>query len=279
MSRDDRACPGPCNRRYRSAWDYYDDVLAAWQSRANAYALLRAAEITPETFPASGEDRGPALVAPRAYRLPERPEPPKVPCTLGDPIWCAACVSTIRASLGRLDDLASLLESWADGHRGHSSGEPVSRRAADAGTPSPTANALDQLYGEFVDVEDEWRQRRRYDPRPRRPRNGHARRLTLSFVQGELADILASRDYVEWGGRVLKWERLLEAMSNSDPVIRNRPGRCPKCRMVNVLRTDSDDITKCRDCGLWLNEDEYQSQVLGVADDAVVRDSREAATS
>jgi phage FluMu protein Com len=123
-------------------------------------------------------------------------------------------------------------------------------------------------------MEDGWRADRGYGHRPRRARDGRARRLSLTFLLGEIGDILASPDHVWFARRVLLWERTLQARTKSEPVVRSRPGRCPRCKMVHVLATRDDGYTECRECHRLLSEGEYQRDVLGHADDGVVRESR-----
>lgn len=78
-----------------------------------------------------------------------------------------------------------------------------------------------------------------------------------------------------------KWQRLLYAQTKSDPVVRSRPGRCPRstCGLVKCLVTRDDGYTECKACGLLMNEDQYQRDVVGTAGDDVVRESREATAS
>ena len=78
----------------------------------------------------------------------------------------------------------------------------------------------------------------------------------------------------------MAWERLLYAMSKSEPVVRKVPGRCPRCQHVNVLFTRDDGYTECRwrdgrgqACGRRLSEQEYEELVEG-ADSAVVSESQ-----
>jgi hypothetical protein len=247
VSRDGRACVGFCNRSYRDAWNAHEAAVDEW-------------------LEAEHDQRG------------DPPAEPDEPCTLGDPVWCGRCAGAVRRALTQVDDLAALLDSWSDGHRGASSGETVSRRAADAGTPSPIAGTLDELYGDLVAMEDAWRTRRRYRPRPRRARNGHARALTVAWLLGQLDDILLTAESAEFGYRVLRWQRVLHKMTKTEPVARRRPGRCPRCGWVNVLQTRDDDITECSNCGRLMLEEEYQRDVLGAAGDDVVSESRAAAS-
>lgn len=250
------ACPGPCNRMYRRAIDDYQAALVIYeQARAEyeeAYEDWRAyADDSPEPVP------------------PEPPAEPTAAHTAGDPVWCSRCAGTIRRALANLDDLASLLECWADGHRGATSGQQVGTTGprAHSGSPSPISDTLDKLYGMLVQVEDQWRDHRNYPRRPQRARDSRARRLTIAFLLGELRDILDNPGSVRFGLGVLAWERRLQAMSTSEPIVQRRTAvRCPRCR-ERALRTRDDGYTQCATCGRLLNEEEYQ-ELVNEQDDA-----------
>lgn len=318
MSRDPRACAGPCNARYRKAWDAHDAAYARWAAEVELLEAARAqtsvpgAQITPE--PRSESDEGHEVdpggaepqngsqsreccrcrdarflivrdaagnpdagewaityatprdcdhaLAPDAP-LPLAPAEPDIePRRKGDPHWCGPCTGHVRGALHEIGDLAAILDSWADGHRGANSGEKVGRGGGSApASPSPIGDVLDELYGDLTAIEDGWRQFRGYSPRPRRARNGHARALSLAFLIEHLADIACWRDATPALVRILDWQRRLQAMSRTDPVVRRRPGRCPRCGLVSTLQTRDDGYTECRECGRLMTEDEYVDEV------------------
>jgi ribosomal protein L37AE/L43A len=276
MSLDKRACHGPCASRAREAWAAYDQALTAWlHDAANAINKATQDAQTTTTIPE------PSDLTPRqihALKLPERPAEPDVPYNLGEPWFCGArCRPRIRRALDEVDRLASLLDSWADGHRGATSGEKVSRSSSAPASPSPISVILDTLYQEVTDMEDEWREARGYSKvRRGTSRGAHGRTLAIAFILDHFTDIFLSEDHVEFCLRVLTWERLLLAQTKSDPVVRSRPGRCPRCRLVNTLQTRDDGITECTSCGRLLSEPEYERDVLHVVDYQVVEDSKKA---
>ncbi|MFC5744802.1 hypothetical protein [Actinomadura rugatobispora] len=270
MERRTDICPGRENAPYVEAWNAYDVDHAAWLEACDK--ALQEAGLPLVVLP-EGSDKRAALMAP--LRLPEPPEAPDLPCTIGNPVWCSRCQANILRALRGLDDLASNLESWQDGHRGAHSGERVSRRTTGPASASPVADTLDQFYGELVDVEDEWRQQRGYEPRPRRARDGRARRLTLAFLISEAGDLLADPERVTFARRLLHWERLLHGLARSEPVVRRLPGRCPRCRFVNTLQTREDGYIRCRNekCGRLLSEEEYE-ELVESPDAGLVAESR-----
>ncbi|KAB2347333.1 hypothetical protein [Actinomadura rudentiformis] len=271
MGRRTDVCAGPENRPYREAWDAWDTAYEAWLQHC-----LDTAENAAEALSAVYEDEEARTTAFDALGLPQPPATPAEACVLGAPVWCSRCRARIRGALGSIGDLAALLESWADGHRGAASGEQILSRRASTPSPSPITDTLDELYGRLAEVEAGWRAHAGHQTRPRRSRNAEARELVLAYLQAHLDEMLKHPGSVTFGYEVWVWERRLRTLAKSDPVVRKRPGRCPRCRLVNVLRTRDDGHTECCDCGRLMNEEEYQRDVVGGADTAVVAESKEA---
>ncbi|MGH3376002.1 MAG: hypothetical protein ACRDP6_14785 [Actinoallomurus sp.] len=258
------ACHGPCNRGYRRAIDdhetakviheaalatyeedtlpAYEDAHAWWKTHADAGVLVV---------------REPTRPAP-----PTKPTEPTIAHNVADPVWCTRCPGAIRAALANLDDLADLLASWSDGHRGATSGEKVGKTGPKAhpGSPSPIGDTLDELYGALVEIEDLWRDANGYLKRPQRARDARARRQVIAFLAEELRDILNNPGSVKFGLGILAWERRLQAMTTSEPVIQRRPAHCPKCGR-RALWSRADGMTECRVCGRLLHEHEYEELV------------------
>lgn len=198
-------------------------------------------------------------VALRAGAKPRPDQPGSVPVlpVAGDPVWCSRCTGMIRRALAEVDELASLLERWADGHRGAASGERIGRRRTGAPSPSPIADTLDELYTALTTVEDQWRQARGLGARPKRGRV-EARLRCIGWLLGQLDNILLHPGSVQFGRATLAWQDRLQKMTRSDPVVRRRGARCPRCDPPGrTLRTRNDGYTECVKCGLWMNEDEY----------------------
>ncbi|MCT9932429.1 hypothetical protein N5079_19700 [Planotetraspora sp. A-T 1434] len=235
MPIDANTCPGPCNRRAREAWDAYDQAM---------------------------EDHTTAMAEWRVpLRWPVEPQEPDEAVTWGDPVFCGRCARLIRAALAELDDLASLLAAVSDGHRGagarHGKTGPAVKGAS-APSPSSIGDTLDELYGALVKVEDDWRDYRGYGARPQRARNGHARRLSVTWLLDELDAILTHPGSVQFGRATLAWQRRLRALTKSDPV-GDRPVRCPRCGEVRMRRED-DGYFKCRVCGRLMSQEEHDRE-------------------
>jgi hypothetical protein len=253
MGRRADICPGACNRRYAQAWDTFETAYERWEDEMQARADNP-----------SQDDSEP----------PEPPAEPALAPVLGDPTWDSRCASRIRHALVDIGDLAALLESWADGHRGAASGETIPTRRATAPSPSPITDTLDELYGRLAEVEADWREFAGHPPRPNRARTGDARQRTLAYLHEQLDRILLHPGSVAFGQAALSWQARLQKLTKTDPVVRSRPGRCPRCSYVNTLKTRDDGYTECGNCGRLLNEGEYERDVLGSADGAVVADSQ-----
>jgi hypothetical protein len=74
---------------------------------------------------------------------------------------------------------------------------------------------------------------------------------------------------------VMRWRVVLQHVAHSQPERLNRPGRCPRCHLVNVLYTDPEArVIKCRACPLDMTEQEYEDEVLANPDPGVIPESR-----
>ncbi len=249
------ACPGPCSSRpWRMALDY-NDTLDAWREALTRWENARQQVLDAQA--ATGADEETRRMLRRLDEIrPQRPLPPEVSFAPGDPVWCSRDRAAIRKALAELDDLAALLESWSDGHRGASSGERTSSRRTTAASPSPIADTLDELYQSLAKVEADWRDAHpELPPRPHRA-GPEARPRTIAWLLGQLDQILAHPGSVPFGRGVLAWQSRLQHLAKSDPVVRRRPVPCPRCD-YRALRTRDDGYTQCGHCGRLLSEDEY----------------------
>jgi ribosomal protein L37AE/L43A len=233
-SSDDGLCPGVCNRQWRIAAEAYDAALAKYAADMEAWLAK------------PGDERG---------KRPVEPEQPDTPVTRGDPVWCSRCTRTIRASFQELDDLASVLAADIDGHR---PAAPLGPNGKPPLTPTGAVDTLDELFGALVNVEDNWREFRRYAPRPHRARGGHARRLSINFLLDELDDILLHPGSVTFGLGVLAWQRRLRKHTKSDPARTLSLIRCPSCKERQV-RAKDDGWWECL-CGRLLNQAEHDRE-------------------
>lgn len=239
-------CPGRCNARARklqadheAAVAAYDAALARWQN-ARDQALDAADERTLDAL-----DRA----------RPRPPAEPDVTWTPGEPVWCDRDRAAVRRALAEIDDLAALLASWSDGHRGAVSGERTSGRRPGSASPSPIADTLDELYRALTAVEDDWREHRGLPPRPQRG-GPEARARCIAWLLSQLDQILAHPGSVQFGRATLAWQTRLQKLTHSDPVVRRRPVPCPRCDR-RALRTRDDGYTECAGCGRLMDEDEY----------------------
>jgi len=227
---DPRACPGPCNETYRKAWDAYRAAVAAYDPLDSA-----------QSRPAEPEEGG----------------------YLGDPVWCGPCAGKITLRLAELDDLAGILTAAADGHRDASGLERVAS-SADPGSPSPAADALDEMHSMLSGWETAWRELNGWLSPP--PRGTLATRETacVNWLRRHLAAILASETIgADFGLEILQWHR--EAAGSAKAGVRTlrKPMRCPSCRLLTLFWTEGDATVNCKnpDCGRILDLAAYDDEV------------------
>ena len=244
MQISSNACPGPCNRRAREAWDAYERAVEHYPTAVSRWRV--------------------------PLRWPAEPAEPDVWANLGEPVWDARCTRMIRTALAEVDDLASMLQSVSDGQwrasARHGKTGPATKGAEAPSPGTAIPNTLDELYGALVRVEDDWRDARAYPNRPHRPRNGHARRLSIAFLLDELDLILAHPGSVQFGIATLAWQRRLRALTKSDPVGTLSPIRCSRCGEVRVKREDDGQYYKCGACGRLMSQQEHDREFGEQAD-------------
>lgn len=241
-------CPGPCANAARKAWDAYDQAVTRYE-----YEMLLHLDATERHRQALAAWH-PPLLLPVEPTAPARPEPPTIPVPVGYP-WCARCARLIRHALAELDDTAALLNAGVDGHRGAAISGPNGVKPLNH---TAIVEALDELYGDLVSVEDQWRAARGYPERPRRARGADARMRTIGWLLGVLDDILLDPWSVEVGLTILAWQRRLLRMTKSDPTSRRSPIACPRCRERQVNRRD-DGYFECL-CGRLLTQQEHDRE-------------------
>ena len=243
------ACPGPCANQARKLWSQYDEALTR-----HDYEMLLHLDAAEHHRQALATWHIP-LALPVEPQPPARPEPPGIPVPVGQPVWCPRCPRVIRHALADLDDTAALLNAGVDGHRGAAISGPNGTKPLNH---TAIVEALDELYGDLVEVEDAWRAARGYPERPRRARGADARMRTVAWLLGVLDDILLDPWSVEVGLNILSWQRRLLRMTKSDPTSRRSPIACPRCRERQVNRRD-DGYFECK-CGRLLTQAEHDRE-------------------
>ncbi|MFI7644082.1 hypothetical protein [Nonomuraea sp. NPDC049400] len=224
------ACNGPCNntaRRliadYERALDGYVELLDEWIAGGQ-----------------QGEE-------------PAEPMAPELTVYEGEPLFCRRCRALVRAALLDLDQLATELSARSDGHRGSVPEGRVSGSRT-SGSPSPTADLLDALYGDLTDVEDEWRQRWGFAPRTHRAHRGaDPRSRCIGWLSERLDGILAAEEHIGFAARVLRWEVVLRERLQEDSVGTKSPIRCPRCSERRVVR-EREGYWQCGACTMMLSD-------------------------
>ncbi|MFI7125970.1 hypothetical protein ACIBQ1_09770 [Nonomuraea sp. NPDC050153] len=220
------SCCGPCNNAARKTIAAYEQALETHVVEVDEWI--------------AGGQHG---------ACPPAPEEPSVDPTPGEPIFCGRCKGLIRAALLDLDVLASELAARSDGHRGSIQEGRVSGSRGSA-SPSPTADALDKLYGFLADVEDEWRGACGYAPRINRTHRGaHPRSRTIGWLSEHLNNLLADEDHIKSGLDILRWETVLRALAKEEPVGSVSPIRCPRCATLRQVVREQEHHWACRSCG------------------------------
>jgi len=230
---DPRACPGPCNERYRKTWREYAAEVADY-------------------------DKNGRLDSSRS-----RPAEPDADCWLGEPVWCPECTGKVALRLAELDDLAARLGAEADGHRDSSGLERVTSSSEPA-SPSPAADDLDEMHLMLSGWEGIYRAIKGWQSPP--PRGDLASRETacIDWLRRHLAGLLADPDIgADFGREVLQWHRETAGSAKAGARKLRKPMRCPSCRLLMLFWTEGEERVNCEndDCGRILSLAEYETEV------------------
>lgn len=195
----------------------------------------------------------------------------------GAPVWCGPCKRLARASFNEIDRLVIWLEQEADGFSSRSPGSYAIGGKSGEHSPSPTVDLLDSVYADLSRFEADWRRVQGFTPTRRISigRTAFDRAVTIAFLSKNLTSILLMSTMVDHVRKIMRWRVVLQhlAHAQADPI--ERPGRCPRCHLVNVLYTDPAlGLIKCRSCPLDMTEDEYEAEVTSNPDAGVVPESR-----
>lgn len=236
---DPQACPGPCNNQARKAWAGFEDAYDRYAADMEAWQI------------------------PLAW--PAEPAPPAATVMYGEPVWSRSCAAMVGLALKECDDLAAKLYAKVDGYRG---GAGWGLNGVAAPDHKAIVDDLDRFYGTLVAAEDEWRRVRRYDPRMQRGRGAHARTTCVTWLSGQIADILLVPGSVKFGLDLLYWQRWLRAKAQDDPVSTRSPIMCPRCSERAVRRTDHGPYEyECSGCHRLLTQREYDREYARQADE------------
>jgi hypothetical protein len=205
-----------------------------------------------------------------------------VPCPgvcdrAGAPVWCGPCKKLARASLNDIDRLVIWLEQEADGFASRSPGSYAVGGGSEERSPSPTVDLLDSVYTDLTRFEAAWRREQGYSPTRRISvgRTAFDRAVTIAFLQKNLTSIMLVPAMNKHLWKIMRWRGVLKQLAHAQQEPVERPGRCPRCHLVNVLYSDQImNIIRCRSCPLDMTEEEYEDEVLRTADSSVIAESR-----
>jgi hypothetical protein len=231
---DDGVCGGPCNAGWRKAQEKYRAALAQYDEQ-------------------------------KAYRLPGEPEPqmPEAPETrawYGDP-WCGRCKTRIRAELAELDDLASILAAFADGHRPSTELKPHVGGSKSSPSPSPVTDALDEMASVLRGWESALTGT---DPAARRGYLAMEITTTIASLLARFDLLITHPDLAaDFGTEISGWHRQLRQRGKSGTARHRMPMPCPRCGHYSLVTEDGASYIECTrrdECGRLLSRDDYDAE-------------------
>jgi hypothetical protein len=245
-------CPGRCNARYVRAQAAYEQAWQAWSLAEQAHTNWR------NTAARSGKD----AAGPEPQRTDE-PERPTIRPWLGRPIWCGPCATSIMLCLAGLDDLMSLRLRHADGYQ--ATGDPLAEKVrttkAEASSPSPGQDELDELVGWLNEWEQALRDTQRWGTVPYRGVAAPALTGAIAWLLPRLDTMLAHPDLAaDFGRGVFMQHSRLQAATQTRPAMHHKPIPCPKCHHLSLFLHDRDQSVRCNrtdECGVIVSASEY----------------------
>lgn len=218
------ACPGTCNKRWRS------------KQREAVAELDRASHATDP--------------------VEQTPNPRIVqhgrPYAAAAPVWCGDCTAEILAGIGRLPDLAASCGRRRDGQLAPP--PPTERHAPAIAPPSPSP-AWDQV-DLIVSWTAQWADKlathlRDTDPALYR-RNGFpgfTLTRTIAFLLNRKAPLMAAPFAKDFGRELLDLVERSAKVGGVDELVHHLKDACFACKRKKLERRDGADKVICQNCG------------------------------
>lgn len=224
-------CPGPCNARWRDAQEAYREAVALYDPLDSRQS---------------------------------RPEPPEIRPWYGAPCWCSPCASKISLRLNQLDDLASILQRYADGHR-DAPDTPMVSGSPESMSPSQAQDAADDLARMFGGWEKAYRDLRGW-PTARRTEDLASWVTTVqSWLAAKLTGIMSSAIAEDFGKEILTWHREMAGPAKTGQRTLPKPLRCPSssCQQLTLTWVEGEDWVYCSnpDCRRVMAYTDYEAEV------------------
>lgn len=230
----EQICEGPCNSRWRKAQEDYKRALAAYDN-----AMADRLEDQPE---------------------PERPEAPEIRPWLGDP-WCSRCQARIRSELAELDDVASIVTMFADGHRASTDAGTRVSGSRSAPSPSPAGDAIDEMASMLRGWESALLGT---DPPARRGFLATEITTSVAWLMAHFGQLITHPDLgADFGEEISRWHRELKNRSKSGTGRRRKPMPCSRCHHLSLYQEDGAQYIECArkaECGRLMSLSEYEAE-------------------
>jgi len=231
----DGICKGPCNSRWRRAQDDYRRAVGEWQEQMAA------------RNPGDPE--------------PERPAEPEIRAWEGSPWFCPRCQAQIRREMAELDDVASIVTAFADGHR--VSTEAAGKVSGSKATPSPSP-ALDAI-DELASVLRGWESALRgTEPAARRGLLAQEITTTVAWLTSHFDAMITHPDFGgDFGAEISQWYRSLCQRSKAGTGRSRKPMPCSRCHHLSLYQEDGAKYVECSrkaECGRLMTISEYEAE-------------------
>jgi len=192
---------------------------------------------------------------------PQKPGEPEIHAWEGSPHYCPRDAATVRRELAELDDVASIVIAFADGHRSSTEAAGRVSGSKSAPSPSPATDAIDELES----VLRAWESALRGTDPPAR-RGDVAMKVTTSvaWLLAHFDAMIGHPDFgAEFGQEISQWHRALRERSKSGTGRSKKPMPCSRCHHMSLYHEDGAQYVECSrkaECGRLMSMPEYEAE-------------------
>jgi hypothetical protein len=192
---------------------------------------------------------------------PEQPDEPELRPWEGSPHYCPRDAATVRRELAELDDVASIVTAYADGHRTSTEAGARVSGSRSAPSPSPASDAVDELESVLRGWESALRGT---DPPARRGDLAQKVTTSVAWLLAHFDAMITHPDFgADFGQEISRWHRDLRERAKAGTGRSKKPMPCSRCHYQSLYQEDGATYVECSrkaECGRLMTISEYEAE-------------------
>lgn len=192
---------------------------------------------------------------------PEQPSETDTRPWEGSPHYCPRDTATVRRELAELDDVASIVTMFADGHRSSTEAGGRVSGSKTQPSPSPAADAIDELESVLRGWESALRGT---DPPARRGDLAMKVTTSVAWLLAHFDTMITHPDFgADFGTEVSQWHRSLTERAKAGTGRSKKPMPCSRCHYQSLYQEDGAQYVECSrkaECGRLMTVLEYEAE-------------------